>query len=130
VSTRGQALVELALALPVLLILVLGTVAVTALVADQAALDQATSAAAAAAARAPDIATAVAEADDAFSGVLAAYRLASPSLELSGTPDRGSRFIAVASATAILDVPIVGIPTRIRLASRSGAVVEPWRSRP
>jgi len=81
--SRGQALVELAVCAPVVLLLTLGAVASVQLIDARAGLDAATKAAAAAAARAPDPATADSSARARFESMVAGFPLSSTQLSLS-----------------------------------------------
>jgi len=127
----GQALAEVALCLPVVLALALGTVAVARVADARGGLDAATAAAAQAAARAPDAATAANSAQSVFSASVAAYGLAAPSLVLDlGGFARGAVITASATArVAIGFAPVPGLPATVTLAARASALVEPWRSR-
>ena len=79
---RGQALLETALCLPVLLILMLGAPAAVRAADARSGLDAAAAAGAAAAARAPNATQAPAAARAAFLAVAASYPLQSPGLVL------------------------------------------------
>jgi Flp pilus assembly protein TadG len=128
---RGQALAEVALCLPVVLALALGTVAVARVADARGGLDAATAAAAQAAARAPDASTAATAATSVFNASVAAYGLASPSLSLDlGGFARGALLVATGKAqVAIGFAPVPGLPATVTLAARASARVEPWRSR-
>ena len=71
--SRGQALVELALTLPVLVFLALGGAEFVRIAVTRAGLDAATAAAAAAAARASSRTAAETEASTAFDGIATGY---------------------------------------------------------
>ncbi len=127
----GQALVEVGLLLPVLLLLALGTAVVGRVADARAGLDAATAAAAAAAARAPDAATASASARSAFAGASALYGLSNPVLSLR-TADfaRGSAISADGRASVDLSFgALPGLPASVTLHSQARAQVERWRSR-
>jgi Flp pilus assembly protein TadG len=133
VRSRGQSLVELAIALPVLLLLALGAAQFVRLAIARAGLDAATSAAAGAAARAPSAIAAVATGRAAFRGVAAGYAL-EPSATVSidtGAFQRGES--VTASADTDVRLGYTGIPAlqlSWRLHSIAVARIEDWRSRP
>ena len=131
-SRRGQSLVELALLVPVLMLLAFGAAQLVRLALTRAGLDAATAAAAAAAARAPSAASAVAAGRAAFAVVAAGYGLdpATPVGIASGEFGRGGS--VAASAVVEVDLGFSGIPalrTRLRLGSSASARIEDWRSR-
>jgi Flp pilus assembly protein TadG len=122
---RGQALVELALCAPVILVLALGAVTAVQVVEAESGLQAATSAALNAAVRAPDAGAAVAAARTSFVSVIAGYPLSSPSISIAvGAFGRGSLVTADASGT--VDATGAHIALRAHAALR----VELWRSRP
>jgi Flp pilus assembly protein TadG len=130
-TRRGQALVELAVTLPVLMILAFGGVEFVRLGIARAGLDAATAGAVAAAARAPDATTAASAATAAFAGVAQGFRLDSPTLSVRvGTFRRG----ATISATGFSDLDLGFSGVRAlrlhwHLRSTASARVEDWRSR-
>jgi Flp pilus assembly protein TadG len=128
---RGQALLELALCAPVVLLLALGTVAGVQVASADAGLEAATQAAAQAAARAPSAQAAQAAAQTRFRGIVSGYPVRSATLVLSvGDFDRGG--IVTASASASIDIAwaaFVLLPSRITLHSQVRTQLEPWRSR-
>ena len=130
---RAQALVELAVCLPVLLLIAFGGAQIVRLGVARAGLDAATSAAVAAAARAPTAAEAVAAGRAAFNGVAVGYHLG-PTAGVNLEPSdfgRGARITATAQAD--LDLGLAGISRLApawRLTSTASARVEDWRSRP
>jgi Flp pilus assembly protein TadG len=132
VKGRGQALVELAVSLPILVLLALGAAQFVRFALTRAGLDAATAAAAAAAARAPSAAAAGAAGSAAFQEVSAGYgldRSATVTLD-SGDFLRGG--LVTATAHADVGVGLSGIPAlRLgsRLSSSASARVEDWRSR-
>jgi Flp pilus assembly protein TadG len=122
---RGQALVELALCVPVILVLALGAVTVVQLVEAESGLQAATSAALSAAVRAPDSDKAIAAARSSFASVIAGYPLSSPSISIAlGAFARGS--LLTADATATVEAAGAHIALHVHTALR----VERWRSRP
>lgn len=128
---RGQALAEVALCLPIVLALALGTVAVARVADARAGLDSATAAAAQAAARAPDAVTARIAGRSVFTASVIAYGLAAPSLSLDlGSFARGSLVTARGGAqVGVGFAPLPGLPSTVTLTSSASAHVEPWRSR-
>ena len=130
-SRRGQALVELALLLPVLVMVALGAAQFTRLAGARSALDAATAAAASAAARAPDPTSATASAQAAFAGVAGGYRLTGAALALDlGGFDRGANVTARGSAPfrlGVSTIPVLGLDWT--LTAIVSARVEDWRSR-
>ena len=128
---RGQSLVELALCLPVVIVLALGAAAIVRLADARAGLDGATAAAVSVAARQASPAAADACAAARFAAVVKDYPLQRPVLTTSaGAFDRGSTYRAVATATVDLSfVPLSFLPGRLTLTSSAAAEVEPWRSR-
>jgi len=129
--SRGQALVELAVCTPVVMLLALGAVAGVQVIDASAGLDAATKAAAAEAARAPDPASAETAARERFQSMVASYPLSSAQLSLSlGTFARGDAVLATASGTIDLAWAALVVPKRLTLESHCTIRIEPWRSRP
>ena len=127
---RGQSLLELAVSLPVVLALALGSAAMVRLADARAGLDGATAAAVADAARQASAPAAAACAQQRFDEVVAGYGLTSPHLVLSGFFARGSMYHATATADLALDfVPLWFVPRTVRLTAHAESWVEPWRSR-
>jgi len=124
-------LVELAICLPVVLALGLGTPAVVRVVDANAGLHAATEAGAAAAARAADASAAEAAAQSRFAAVIAMYPVRSASLVISLVDfSRGATITA--TATGIVDVAwenMALVPGHIVIHAKADARVEPWRSR-
>jgi Flp pilus assembly protein TadG len=125
----GQALLELALCAPVLILLALGASAAVQVEDAGLGLDAATSAAASAAARAPDSAAADAAAHSRFAAVVASYPIHGGDLKVSfGAFSR----IAVVTATSVgfVDVGWAGLmlPHRVDLHSRAVIRLERWRT--
>jgi len=128
---RGQALVELAVCMPVILLLGFGVVAVTQVTDANAGLHAATEAAVAAAARAPDYTSAQSIARQRFLDVVAAYPVKTPALTLDDSAfARGSRITATATAFVDLGWEAMAIvPGRVDLTATATARVDPWRTR-
>jgi Flp pilus assembly protein TadG len=133
VRRRGQALVELALCLPVLLLLALGATQLVRLAVARAGLDAATSAAVAAAAREPNAAAAVAAGRASFAGVAAGYGLG-PTAVLNLDPGafgRGARIVATGRADLVLGLAgVSGLKPSWRLTATASSRIEDWRTRP
>ena len=132
-TRRGQALVELALSLPVLLLLALGVSQFVRLALTRAGLDAATAAAAAAAARAPSAPAAASAGKAAFDGVSAGYGLGRSATVTVAAGDFSRGGEVTASAQADVNLGFSGIPAldlSWRLSSSARARVEDWRSRP
>lgn len=129
-SRRGQALLELAVALPAVLMLALGSAALLRLADAKSGLDGATAAAVADAARQASAAEAYGCANLRFAAITSRYPLLSAHLTLSGSFARGSLYTGSAKATVDLSfVPLWFLPRAVTIASQAGALVEPWRSR-
>jgi hypothetical protein len=127
--SRGQALVELAVCTPIVMLLTVGAVAGMQVIDARAGLDAATMAAAASAARAPDPATAESVARSRFLSIVAGYPLRSSRLGIvSGQFGRSDQ--AIATATGVVDISWASLvfPARLTLASRATAPLEPWRT--
>jgi Flp pilus assembly protein TadG len=130
-SARGQAVVELAVCMPVVLLLGLGVAAIVQVSDAAAGLHAAASAAVAAAARAPDEAAARAAAQARFEAVVSAYPLRGSRLELN---DRGFARGATITATGAGYVDLgweamAVVPARVDLSASASARIEPWRTR-
>ena len=130
-GSRGQAFVELAVCMPVILLLGLGVAAVTEVVDGSAGLQAATQAAVAAAARAPDYGAAQAAAQRRFDAVIAAYPVHAAAVTLdAGGFARGSTITATATAFVDLGWEAMAIvPARVGLTAAAASRVEPWRTR-
>jgi len=128
-ANGGQALVELALCAPVVILLALGATAVVQVQDAGAGLDAATHAAASAAARAPDPVTANAAAHARFAASVAAYPLSGATLRISvGTFGRGSTVNATSQAFVEVGWSGLAASHRINLRSRAITRVEQWRT--
>jgi len=131
-GSRGQALVELALCVPFVLLLGVGAAAVVDLADATSGLRAATDEAVAAAATAPDAASARAAAHSRFASVIAGYPVRSPSLRLlDGGLVRGA--MLEADSTAYVDLgwaTIAVVPARIQISATASMRVDPWRTRP
>lgn len=128
--SRGQALVELALAAPVAVALVLASAGSVEVAGAQAGLDAATQAAAEAAGRAPDEVMASAEAQDVFHRTVSGYPLEDAALEL-GIARFTRAGPAVVNASATVEIGFAGAtfaPARLTLHSRAAFTFEEWRS--
>jgi hypothetical protein len=128
---RGQALAEVAVCLPIVLALALGTVAVARVADARGGLDAATAAAVQSAARASDPVMAAGTARAVFDASIRAYGLSGPTLVLElGGFQRGGGISASASARVAIGFALLpGLPGAVTLTARAAARVEPWRSR-
>lgn len=128
---RGQAVLETALVVPLIMTLGLGAIQVARVADARSGLDAATVAAASTAARAPSAATAATAAQLTFQAAAAPYPLRSPTLVLdTGAYDRGGTVTATASAAVDLGfAPVPGLPRTVQLKSSAAARIETWRSR-
>jgi Flp pilus assembly protein TadG len=127
--TRGQALLELALCAPVLILMAVGVAAVVQVEDASAGLEAATHAAASAAARAPDPVSADSVAHARFAAVVVAYPLYGATLRVSvGTFSRTAE--VTATSEALVDIGWAGLvlPHRFELRSRAVVRLEPWRT--
>ncbi len=128
--SRGQALVELALCAPVVMMLALGSVAVVQIQDAAAGLEAATEAAAAAAAGAPDPIEAAAAAQQRFAAVASDYPLRAASIRLSaGDFSRAGELVASSSAIVDIGWAAMGLPSSISLRATAVWRIEPWRTR-
>lgn len=127
---RGQALLETALCLPILLVLMLGAAAAVRAADARSGLDAAAAAGASAAARAPNAGLAPAAASAAFLAVAARYPLQSPGLVLGGGFARGQDLTVTATATVDLSfAPLPGVAGHLPLVATAHGRVEDWRGR-
>jgi Flp pilus assembly protein TadG len=128
---RGQALVELAICVPVVMLLALGGAAVVQIADAKTGLEAATQAAVAAASRAPNPASAQAAAQERFASMVASYPLRSASLMVSfGGFERSAQVNAISQGS--VDVGwafLLPIRTPVVLEARATARLESWRSR-
>ena len=128
--TRGQSLVELAVSVPVVLLLTLGAVATVQIVDARAGLQAATQAAAAEAARAPDQASAQAAAQARFASMVTAYPLGSTNLRVTfGLFSRMDQVFAVSSGELDVSWAALVWPGKLVLQARAVVPIEMWRSR-
>jgi Flp pilus assembly protein TadG len=127
---RGQALVELAVCLPVILLLGLGAVGVVQVADAASGLQAATEAAVSAASRAADEQQALSAADRRFVIVLAAYPLRSAHLVITDSGfARGSLITGTATAAVDLSWESMSfLPVAPRLSATASMRVEPWRT--
>ena len=131
-KARGQALVELAVCMPVILLLGLGSAGVV-LVADAASgLHAATEAAVAAAVRAPSEAQALALANQRFAAVVAAYPIHNATLTIEPSSfARDAAFTATGGGDVALGWEAMSfLPASVHLTASASMQVEPWRTRP
>jgi Flp pilus assembly protein TadG len=130
-SSRGQALVELALCLPVVVALGLGSAAVVQAVDASTGLQAAAQAAAGAAARAPDPGSAEIVARDRFAAVIASYPVRGAAVVLwLGDFNRGSTLTAAATGFVDLGWDTLGfLPAQLPVRAQVSVSIEPWRSR-
>jgi Flp pilus assembly protein TadG len=129
-SARGQALIELALCAPIVILLALGTAVGIQVASARAGLDAATQAAADVAARAPNAETAIAAGHERFTEVVAGYPMRSATLVLS-VGDFSRSASVVASSSASIDIAwaaFLVLPGRLTLQSQVRLALEPWRS--
>ena len=129
----GQALLELALCAPVVLILGLGAVAAVQVFDAESGLQAATDAAVAAAARQPDAPSAAVEAQKVFDSVVASYPLLRTATLVAAINAYGRGTSLAADSSAEVDIAgesIAFLPSRITLRAHATAVIEPYRSRP
>lgn len=131
---RGQALVEMAIAMPILLVLALGVMGAGRAIHARVALEAAAREGARAVATAPDpcdATVAVARARETAQG----YGLALEQLtvEVSGECDRGSlRRVMVGYTVPLRDLvfmPFLQLPGQVTMTARATHVVEQYRSR-
>jgi Flp pilus assembly protein TadG len=128
-SMSGQALLELALCAPVVVVLALGATAVVQVEDANAGLDAATRAALSAAARAPDQASADAAAQARFTAVVAAYPLRGTSLHLRfGSFSRGADVSATADGYVDVGWAALVLPRHVELNAHGVIQLEPWRT--
>lgn len=127
--SRGQALLELAVCAPVVMLLTLSAVAGGQVIDARAGLDAATNAAAAAAARAPDPASAQSAARTRFLSMVADYPLRSTRLSIaSGEFGRQDQVIAIATGAVDISWASLVFPGSLTLASRATVPLESWRT--
>ena len=126
---RGQALIELALCAPIVILLTLATVAVVQMHDAASGLEAATQAAASAASRAPDAASAIAIGEVRFASVVKLYPLRSPAVIVTvGDFSRAGEIVVEASA--LVDIAWAGGVSRgTHLRSKVIVKAERWRSR-
>lgn len=128
--SRGQALLELALCAPIVMLLALGTVAIVQLAGARAGLEAATQAAADAAARASNATSALTDAQVRFRSVVASYPLQSATLIVSvGDFNRAGVVAASSSARVGLDwAAFLLMPSQVTLRFQVVVPLEPWRT--
>ena len=130
--SRAQALVELAVCAPIVVLLGLGAAGAIQVAEAQAGLDAATRTAVAVAARAPDATLAQSAARSRFEAVLAAYPLREGKLSIDyGTFGRGGSIVVTGVAQVDIGWAALVFPQRrLELRAKSSAQIDPWRSRP
>jgi hypothetical protein len=129
--SHGQALVELAVCMPFVVLLGVGATAVVDVADATSGLRAATDEAVAAAAAAPDAASARAAAQSRFAAVIADYPVNSPSLRLLDGPFARGGTLSAAS-TGYVDLgwaAMAVVPARIQIAAAASMRIEPWRTR-
>jgi Flp pilus assembly protein TadG len=128
---RGQSLLELALCLPVVVSLALGSASVVQVAEASTGLKAATEEAASVAARAPDPATAAAYAQARFDSIVSGYPIRSAQLDMPAADfSRGSS--VTLTATGFVDLgwsSLAFTPGRLKLLAQATFRVEPWRTR-
>lgn len=128
-KARGQALVELALCAPVLVLLAVGVAGVVQVQDAEAGLDAATHAAAGVAARAPDPLTADLTAHARFDAVVAGYPLRGATLQISvGNLTRSAEIVATSNAIVDIGWSSVVMSHGFVLRSRAVTRIEAWRT--
>jgi hypothetical protein len=128
---RGQALVELAVCMPIVILLGLGSVGVVQVADAQTGLQAATDAAVSVAARAPDAAVAAEAAGARFHELAAGYPILNATIVLAaGGFERGGVITATGDADVDLAwVSMTFLPAVVHLRVTASAELEPWRSR-
>jgi len=107
--SRGQALVELALCAPVVMMLALGSVAVVQI---------------------QDAAAGLEAAQQRFAAVASDYPLRAATIRLSaGDFSRAGELVASSSAIVDIGWAAMGLPSRISLRATAVWRIEPWRTR-
>jgi Flp pilus assembly protein TadG len=138
---RGQALVEFACALVVLLVLAFGLLGVARVTGELLGITAVAREAARAGARAPDQTTALAWASDRGQQVAAEYGLANVGLDIdtssfevqpsAGVVLPGEIRVAATVTVDLSDVPLVSwVEVQVPLVRRFAEVVDPYRSAP
>jgi len=126
---RGQALLELALCSPVVILLAVGVAAVVQVEDASAGLDAATHAAASVAARAPDSVTANSAAHARFAAVVLAYPLRGATLQVSfGGFSRADNVTVTSEALVDVGWARLVLPHQLEMRSRAVVRLEPWRT--
>jgi Flp pilus assembly protein TadG len=130
VTSRGQALIELAVCMPVVLLLGLGAAGVVEVADASSGLRAATEAAVDAASRAPDARLARDLAHERFASVVAAYPIKSPTFSLVEYGfARGSTLTG--TATGVVDLgweAMSFLPAAVDLRATATMRIEPWRT--
>jgi Flp pilus assembly protein TadG len=129
-SARAQALLELALCAPIVILLALGTAAAVQVADARAGLDAATQVAADVAARSADPSSALTAAQQRFASVVAEYPLRSATFSVSVDGfARGGQVVATSSGLVDLGwAEFLLLPSHMRLQSQVVLRLEPWRT--
>jgi len=126
---RGQALLELALCAPIVILMAVGVAAVVQLQDASAGLDAATHAAANIAARAPDPATGDTAAHARFAAMVVAYPLSGATLRVAfGGFSRSADVTATSDAWVDIGWAGLVLPHRFELRSQAVVRLESWRT--
>jgi hypothetical protein len=128
-QARGQALVELAVCMPFVLLLGVGAAGAVEVADAGSGLRAATEAAVTVAARAPDEAAARMAAQSRFAVVISAYPVKSPRLRLvDGGFVRGGTLTATSGGFVDLGWDAV-MPAQVAIEAVASMRIDPWRTR-
>ena len=129
-SSRGQALIELAVCMPIVLLLGLGAAGVVEVADAATGIRAATEAAVAAAVREPSEAAAIAAAAARFHAVVADYPVGNATFSIGNpTWDRSESVTGTASGDVDLGWEALSfLPASVRLSATATMRIEPWRS--
>jgi Flp pilus assembly protein TadG len=128
--SRGQALVELSVCVPIVLLFAVGGAACVQVADARSGLEAATQAAAAAAARAPDASSAKASALQRFQAIVASYPLGSPAvaIDLGGFQRSGQITITSSASVDVGWAGLLHLPADIVLRASAAVNLESWRT--